>query len=149
MTRINKNFHMPLKEELLALLKKNVDLFAWTVVDMPRTDSKFMSHYLATFSGVRPIAQQRRKMSPNRALEVQKQVLLDTRFIWEVMYPTWLSNIVIVKKSNGKLRMCADYTNLNKVCPKDSYPLSSIDGIIDIALGFQFLSFRDAYSGYN
>ena len=53
------------------------------------------------------MAKKRRKMSPDRALEVHKQVhnLLDTGFIYEVMYPTWLSNVVIVKKSNGKWRI--------------------------------------------
>ena len=55
----------------------------------------------------------------------------------------------MVKKSNGKLRMCVDYTDLNKACPKDSYPLPSIDGLVDSASKFQFLSFLDAYLGYN
>ena len=45
--------------------------------------------------------------------------------------------------------MCVDYTELNKVCPKDSYLLPSIDGLVDAASGFKFLSFLDAYSGYN
>ena len=45
--------------------------------------------------------------------------------------------------------MCIDYTDLNKACPKDSYPLPSIDGMVDVASGFRFLSFLDAYSGYN
>ena len=90
-------------------------------------------------------------MSPIRALKVQKQVqtLLDAGFIHEVMYPTWLSNVVIVKKSNGKWQMCIDYTGLNKAFPKDSYHLQSIDGLIDATSNFQFLSFMDAYSGYN
>ena len=55
----------------------------------------------------------------------------------------------MVKKSNGKWQMCVDYTDLNKACPKDSYPLPSIDGLVDAASGFRFLSFLDAYSGYN
>ena len=52
--------------------------------------------------------------------EVRK--LLDVGFIREVYYPNWLANIVIVKKANGKWRMCIDFTDLNKACPKDSYP---------------------------
>jgi len=55
----------------------------------------------------------------------------------------------MVKKSNGKWRMCVDYTNINKSCPKDSYPLSIIDRLIDRATGHTILSFLDAYSGYN
>jgi hypothetical protein len=55
-----------------------------------------------------------------------------------------LANVVMVKKANGKWRMCTDYTDLNKACPKDSYPLPSIDKLVDNASGFQYLSFMDA-----
>jgi len=55
----------------------------------------------------------------------------------------------MVKKSNGKWRVCTDYTNLNKACPKDSYPLRNIDRLIDGATGPYILSFLDGYSGYN
>ena len=56
---------------------------------------------------------------------------------------------VLVKKASGKWRMCVDYTDLNMACPKDPYPLPSIDRVIDNASGFRTLSFMDAYSGYN
>ena len=59
------------------------------------------------------------------AEEVDK--LLKIRFIREVNYPNWVSNVVLVKKANGKWRMCIDFKKLNKACPKDSYPLSKID----------------------
>nr|KYP59183.1 Transposon Ty3-I Gag-Pol polyprotein [Cajanus cajan] len=67
----------------------------------------------------------------------------------EIQYPTWLANVVMVHKSNGKWRMCTDFTNLNKACPKDSYPLPNIDCLVDGASGYELLSFMDAYSGYN
>ena len=59
------------------------------------------------------------------------------------------SNIVLVKKANGKWRICVDYTNLNKACPRDAYPLPNIDRLVDDATGNKVLSFLDAYSGYN
>nr|KYP71974.1 Retrovirus-related Pol polyprotein from transposon opus [Cajanus cajan] len=55
----------------------------------------------------------------------------------------------MVRKPNGKWRMCTDYTNLNKACPKDAYPSPNIDRLVDGASGHKFLSFLDAYSGYN
>jgi len=56
---------------------------------------------------------------------------------------------VLVKKSNGKWCMCVDYTDLNKACSRDAYPLPSIDRLVDGAAGHAILSFLDAYSGYN
>ena len=79
--------------------------------------------------------------------EVQK--LMAAKFIREVYYPDWLANVVMVKKANGKWRMCVDFTDLNKACPKDSYPLPRIDQQVDSTAGHQLLSFMDAFSGYN
>lgn len=75
--------------------------------------------------------------------------LVKAKFNQEIKYPTWLTNIVMVKKSSGKWRICVDFIDLNKVFPKDPYLLSSIDRIIDDALGFKTLSFIDGYSSYN
>ena len=70
-------------------------------------------------------------------------------FIQKARYTTWLANVVMVKKSNGKWRICVDYTDLNKACPKDSYPLSTINRLVNRATGHHILSFLNAYSGYN
>ena len=55
----------------------------------------------------------------------------------------------MVKKANGKWRMCVDFTDLNKACPKDNYPLPWIDTLVDLTARHQLLSFMDAFSGYN
>ena len=60
-----------------------------------------------------------------------------------------LANVVMVNKSNGKWRMCFDFINLNKACPKDSFPLPIIDQLVDSTAGHKLLSFMDAFSGYN
>ena len=57
--------------------------------------------------------------------------------------------MVIVKKANEKWRMCVDFTDLNKSCPKDSYPLPRVDVLVDSITQHQLLSFMDAFSGYN
>ncbi|RDX97279.1 hypothetical protein CR513_19964, partial [Mucuna pruriens] len=56
---------------------------------------------------------------------------------------------VMVKKANDRWQRCTDYTDLNKACPKDPYPLPSIDRLVDGVSGFALLSFMDAYLGYN
>ena len=77
------------------------------------------------------------------------QKLAAAKFIQEVYYPDWLANVVMVKKANGKWRMCVDFTDLNKACPKDSYPLPCINQLVDSTAGHKLLSFMDAFSGYN
>ena len=79
--------------------------------------------------------------------EVQK--LLKANFIRECQYSDWLSNVVLVKKPNGKWRMCVDFIDLNKACPKDDYPLPKIDRLVDSTAGHALLSFMDANAGYH
>lgn len=70
-----------------------------------------------------------------QAAREETNKLLKARFPKEIKYPTWLSNVVLVKKSNGKWRMCTYFIDLNKICPKDLYPLPSIDTLVDEATG--------------
>ena len=71
------------------------------------------------------------------------------KLIREVYYLDWLANVVLVKKANDKWRMSVEFTNLNKACPKDSYPLSRIDQLVDSTAGHKLVSFMDVFSGYN
>ena len=88
---------------------------------------------------------------PERDQAIAEEVckLHEASFIREVYYPNWLTNVVMVKKANGKWRICVDFTNLNKACPKDSYPLSRVNILVDSMAQHQLLSFMDAFSGYN
>jgi len=73
--------------------------------------------------------------------------LLKIGLIREVKYPDWLANPIVVKKKNGKWRVCTDFTDLNKAYPKDSFPLPHIDRLVEATIGHELLSFMDAYSG--
>ena len=75
--------------------------------------------------------------------------LLQAGAIREVEYPEWLANAVLVKKANGKWRLCIDFTDINKACPKDSFPLPRIDLIVDATTGHELLSFMDVFFDYN
>ena len=75
--------------------------------------------------------------------------LLEADFIREVFYSDWLANVVMVKKSNSKWRMCIDFIDLNKACPKDNFPLSRIEQLVNSTAGHKLLSFMDAFFGYN
>jgi len=66
-----------------------------------------------------------------------------------VFYPEWLANIVVVKKKSGKWRVCIDFTDLNKACPKDAFPILRIDQLVDATFGHPRTSFLDAFQGYH
>jgi hypothetical protein len=140
-----------IREGIIDFLRENVDAFAWTHEDMPGIDPNDIIHCLNTSQEVSPVKQKRRKFAPERNLAIAEEVekLLKARFIREVYYPDWLANVVLVKKSNGKWRMCIDFTDLNKACPKDSFPLPRIDALVDSTVGHGLLSFMDTFSGYN
>ena len=65
--------------------------------------------------------------------------------IKEVFYPKWLANTVVVKKKMEKWRMCVDFTDLNRACPKDPFPMSRIDQLVDATVGHPRMSFLDAF----
>ena len=79
--------------------------------------------------------------------EVEK--LKKNGFVQKVHYPDWLTNVVVVLKKNGKSRVCIDFTDLNKSCPKDGFPFPQIDMLVDAMTGHELLSFMDTYSRYN
>jgi hypothetical protein len=75
---------------------------------------------------------------------------LKAGFIKEVIHTKWVANLMFVPKKNIKvLRMCVDSTGLNKVCPKDPFPLPRIDQVIDSTAGSELLCLLDAYSAYH
>ena len=85
----------------------------------------------------------------DKAIAEEVGKLLEAGFIREVYYLDWLANVVMVKKANGKWRMCVDFTDLNRAFPKDSYPLPRIDTLVDSTTRHGLLSFMDAFPGYN
>ena len=94
---------------------------------------------------------QKRSFSLERQKAINEDVgkLLQAKAIREVEYPEWLANVVLVKKANGQWRLCIDFTDINRACPNDNFPLPRIDLIVDATTGHELLSFMDAFSGYN
>ena len=82
-----------------------------------------------------------------RSEEVCK--LQEANFITEVYYPDWLASVVMVKKASGKWQLYVDFIDLNKACPKNSYPLPRVDILVNSTARHQLLSFMDVFSGYN
>ncbi|KAK0596932.1 hypothetical protein LWI29_020323 [Acer saccharum] len=140
-----------IRRSLIELLEEYNDIFAWNHDEMPSIPLNLAVHRLAVDATVKPVKQKRRHFNSERNIAVQGEVdkLLKAGFIRESCYPEWIANVVMVTKANGKWRMCVDYTDLNRACPKDSFPLPKIDQLIDSTAGNKLLSFMDAFSGYN
>ena len=118
---------------------------------MPGIDLSVITHCLNVYPFSKPVLQKKKVFAPERdnAIKEEVQKLTTSKFIREVYYPGWLANVVMIKKANGKWRMCMDFTDLNKSCPKDSYPLPRIDQLVDLIAGHKLLSFMDVFLGYN
>ncbi|GKV11132.1 hypothetical protein SLEP1_g22414 [Rubroshorea leprosula] len=150
-TQIGTRLNPKERAELIAFLRANNDVFAWTSADMPGIPTSVYQHKLSTNPLKKPVAQKRRLFGGERLQAVKEEVekLLQAGFVRKVDYCEWVANPVLVKKANGKWRMCIDYTNLNNACPKDYYPMPSIDKLVEAASGNERLSLLDAYSGYH
>ncbi|KAK8957541.1 hypothetical protein KSP39_PZI001125 [Platanthera zijinensis] len=148
---INSELPEDQKAELISCLLENLDVFAWSAEDMPGVDPDVACHHLNVDPAAKPVQQKKRDVAVKLAEPIREEVakLLKARFVQEIQYPEWVSNVVMVKKPGGKWRMCVDFTRLNKACPKDFYPLPRIDLLVDSAVGYPFMSFLDAFSGYH
>nr|GEZ30613.1 reverse transcriptase domain-containing protein [Tanacetum cinerariifolium] len=113
------------RTELSSVLKKNLDIFAWQPSDMTGA------------------------LERARAIQAEVQKMVDAGIMREVYYHDWLSNPVMVKKHDVSWRMCVDFTDLNKACPQDCYPLPEIDWKEESLCGYPFKCFLDAYKGYH
>ena len=148
---IGSKLEEDLKGLLTQFLRYNKDVLAWKQADMGGIDHIVITHRLNASPSFKQVKQKRRSFVPERQKAINEEVgkLLQAGAIREVEYPEWLANVVLVKKANGKWRLYIDFTDINKACPKDSFPLPRIDLIMDATTGHELLSFMDAFSGYN
>jgi hypothetical protein len=139
------------EKTLLRFLFNNKDVFTWTANDLCGVNRDVIEHSLNVDPSFRPGKQRLRKMSEDKAEGARNEVkrLLSAGVIREATYPEWLANIVMVKKANGKWRMCIDFIDLNKACPKDEFPLPRIDSLADAAASSELMSLLDCYLGYH
>ena len=149
--KIGKKLKAEVRVQLIEFLRRNQDVFAWSHKDMVGISPTVISHVLNVDERYPAVQQKRRLLDKDRAKALKEEVerLKENGFIREANYPAWVSNPVLVPKPNGKWRTCVDFTDLNKACPKDCFPLPRIDQLVDATSGHETLSFMDAYSGYN
>ncbi|KAL2241737.1 UNVERIFIED_CONTAM: Retrovirus-related Pol polyprotein from transposon opus [Sesamum indicum] len=136
---------------MITFLRSNVDMFAWDPSDFWGINPEVIVHRLNVDPSMRPVQQKKRTFGEekNAIIEGEVNKLLRAGYVSEVQYTDWLANVVVVPKPGGKWRMCTDFTDLNKACPKDPYPLPRIDVLVDSTAGYKIFSMMDAYQGYH
>ncbi|KAL0428288.1 UNVERIFIED_CONTAM: Pro-Pol polyprotein [Sesamum latifolium] len=145
-TRIGSHMNGKTKEEIILCLQCNADIFAWAPQDLEGINPKVITHHLNIDPSIKPVKQKKRHFGPEKDKIIQAEVdkLMVAGHIEEIHFLEWLSNVVLVPKPGGKLRMCIDFRDLNKACPKDFYPLPRIDQLVDSTSGCELLSMMDA-----
>ena len=135
------------EEALLRFLRANNEIFAWEPNQLVGVLREVIQHHLRVCPNIHPVKQRARRQSTEKqAFIVQETRKLEAAYtIREVRYPEWLANPVVVPKE----RMCVDFTNLNKACPQDPFPVLRIDQIVDYTAECDLLCFLDAFSGYH
>ncbi|KAL0431952.1 UNVERIFIED_CONTAM: Retrovirus-related Pol polyprotein from transposon gypsy [Sesamum radiatum] len=136
---------------MVEFLRENVYMFAWSPSDFRGIDPEAIVHRLNVDPMMPPVKQKKRSFGAerNRIIEEEVKKLLEAGYVSEVQYTDWLANVVVVPKAAGKWRMCTDFTDLNKACPKDPYLLPRIDLLVDSTAGYELFSMMDAYQGYH
>ena len=139
------------KDALVALLTEFKEVFAWSYEDMPGIDTNIVQHCIPTNPTMKLVKQKLRRMKPQWTLKIKEESekQYNVEFLRVVNSPEWLANVVLVLKKDGKVRMCADFKDLNKASPKDDFLLPYIDILVDNTAANVLLSFMDGFLGCN
>ena len=131
------------------MLQRYADTFATQASEIVGIDPTIVSHGLNVDPSIKLVIHKKWNFAFKRQEIIATKTKKLSGFVREVFHPEWLAKVFLVKKSNGKIRMCVDYTDLNKACPKDNYPLPTIDQLVDSTACHGMYSFVDAAQGYH
>lgn len=114
---------------------------------MPGIDPRIVVHEIKTYAGARPVRQNLWPIHSKKEIVIKVEVekILKGSFIYPIPLTEWVSIIVPITRKQGTIRVCVDYRDLNKACPKDNYPTLFIDDCV----GCKVFSFMDGFFGYN
>jgi hypothetical protein len=118
---------------------------------MSGIDPEIVIHEIKTYPDDKPVQKHLRPVHPRKAATIKLKVekLLKAGFIYLVALTEWVSNLVPIDKKQGTIRVCVDYRDINKACPKDNFPTPFIDQIVDDCARSEIFSLMDGFSGYN
>jgi hypothetical protein len=131
------------------LFKEFCDVFSWSYEEMPGIDPKIVEHEITMYPDAKPVQQKLHPINPKKAtaIKIEVEKLLKAGFIYPIHLTQWVSNTVSINKKQGMIRVCTDFCDLNKACPKKNFQHhSSIRSLINVLVAKPFLSwtvFRD------
>jgi hypothetical protein len=133
------------------VFKEFCDVFSWSYEEIPCIDPKIVEHEIAMYPDAKPVRKKLHPVNPKKAstIKIEVEKFLKEGFIYPIHLTQWVSNPMLVNKKQGTIRVCTDFHDLNKACPKDNFPTPFIDQIIDECAGCEAFSFMDGFSGYN
>ena len=139
------------RKDLIELVKEYRDVFAFTYDELKAYRDDVFQHTIPLRSEAKPFRQKLRRINPKLASMVQKELqkMLAAGIIAPTRHSSWCSNLVVVRKKNGQLRICIDFRNLNISCIKDNYPLPDMETLLQRVTGSGMMSMLDGFSGYN
>ena len=109
------------------------DIFAWSYDEMPGIDPRIVKHEIKTYPNAKPGQHRLRAVNPRKAPAIKAEIekLLKASFIYHVPLMEWVSNPILVDKKQGAIRICTNFRDLNRACPKDNFTTPIIDQILD------------------
>jgi hypothetical protein len=118
---------------------------------MPGIDLEIVVHEIKTYPNAKPVRKRLHPIHPRKEATIKLEVekIIKYGFIYPVALTDWVSSLVSVNKKQGTIRVCVDYRDIKKSCPKDNFPTPFIDQIVDDCTGSEIFSLMDGFSGYN
>jgi hypothetical protein len=151
MVKIGKGTTEKERKEILALIREFRDTFAWNYDELKAYRGDVIQHAIPLVEGAKPFRQKLRHINPKLASQIQKELqkMVDAGIIAPIRYYSWMSNLVVVRKKNGDIRLCVDFRNLNQLSLKDNYPLPNMEHLLQRVTGAGMMSMLYGFSGYN
>jgi hypothetical protein len=139
------------REKLISLIREFKDVFSWSYEYLKAYREDVIQHAIPLKEGTKPFKKKLRKMNLKVSPQVQKELqkMVEAGIIKPIRYSSWVSNLVIVRKKTGDIKICVDFRNLNQASLKDNYPLPNMEYLLQRVTGAEMMSMLDGFSGYN
>ena len=132
MVKLSKALRPYLKTKYISLLSSFTNVFSWDYSDLKSYETSIIQHIIPIKPNQKPFRQKLRRINPKLLPSIENEVnqLYKAGIIVPIQFSDWISNLVLVRKKTGEIRLCIDFRNLNKVSLKDNYPLPKMDHIL-------------------